>query len=154
MNGTAPSSRPKANVGRLVVLFDRDCGVCQWIVRQLARWDRAGRFDFLALQEASGAGRPLLVEVAASHPLERALHVVDEAFGTVAVGGDAVLAILDALPGGRLLRPWARLKVVRLAVDAWYRIVAHHRTRIGLWLGIPDEIECPIPPSIAVAGER
>ena len=127
---------------RLTVLYDRDCGICGLTARTLRRWDRAGRFRIVALQDAAAAADARLADVAARYALEDQLHVVDER-GRVAAGGDAALAIIDALPGGWLLRPWVALAPVRALVAAGYRWVARNRRRIGAWLGL--ELVCDLP---------
>lgn len=33
-----------------VLLYDGECGLCNWCVRRLLRWDRAGRLRFAPLQ--------------------------------------------------------------------------------------------------------
>ncbi len=138
-----PSSRPADR--RLVVLFDGDCGLCRESVRTLRRWDRERRLEFVPLQVAVGSGRPLLEGLAAQTSLADALHVVDEGSGEVMVGGAAALAILDALPGGWLLRPWAGLPPTELAADLLYRLVARHRETVAWVVGLPDERGCPLP---------
>ena len=127
---------------RLTILYDRDCGICGLTARTLRRWDRNGRFRLRALQDASGSGDERLSAVAAQYVLRDELHAVDEA-GSVAAGGDAALAIIDALPGGWLLRPWAALPAVRWAVRLAYDGVARNRRRIGEWLGL--ELICELP---------
>lgn len=127
---------------RLTVLYDRDCGICGLTARTLRRWDRNGRFRLRALQDAPGSGDERLSAVAARYVLRDELHAVDEA-GSVAAGGDAALAIIDALPGGWLLRPWAALPAVRWAVRLAYDGVARNRRRIGEWLGL--ELVCELP---------
>jgi predicted DCC family thiol-disulfide oxidoreductase YuxK len=128
---------------RLTVLYDRDCGICGLVARTLRRWDRADRFAIVALQDAAGGDDPRLVAVARAHVLTDELHVVDP-LGRVAAGGAAALAIVDALPGGRLLRPWAALGPFRAVVDLGYRWIAGHRTLIGRWLGL--ELVCAVDP--------
>jgi predicted DCC family thiol-disulfide oxidoreductase YuxK len=126
---------------RLTVLFDRDCGICGLTARNLARWDRAGRFSIVPLQFAAGGEDRRLAEVAVRYALADELHVVDSA-GRVASGGAAALAIIDALPGGRLLRPWAAFGPFRRLVSIGYRWIARHRRQIGRWLRI--ELDCSV----------
>jgi len=35
---------------RPVLLYDGECGLCNWCVRRLLKWDRAGRLRFAPLQ--------------------------------------------------------------------------------------------------------
>lgn len=80
--------------------------------------------------------------MAATHALADQLHVVDAA-GRVATGGDAALAIVDALPGGWILRPWSVLPPFRSLVRVGYAGIARHRRTIGRWLGL--ELVCDVP---------
>ncbi len=132
---------------RLTVLYDRDCGICGLTARTLRRWDRGARFELVPLQEAATSRDPRLVGIAAVCALEDQLHVVDEA-GHVATGGDAALAILDALPGGWLLRPWAALAPLRRLVSLAYALVAGHRRQVGSWLGV--ELSCEVAPGASI----
>ena len=127
---------------RLTILYDRDCGICGLTARSLRRWDRGDRFSIVPLQAAARSRDPRLAGVAAAYALEDELHVVDEA-GRVAAGGDAALAIIDALPGGRVLRPWAALPPFRALARLGYRWVAGHRRAIGRRLGL--ELACEMP---------
>ncbi len=127
---------------RLSILYDRECGICGLTARSLRRWDRGDRFAIVPLQEAARSRDPHLVEVAAAYALEDELHVVDEA-GRVATGGDAALAIIDALPGGRALRPWAALPPFRALARLAYARVARNRRAIGRRLGL--ELACEAP---------
>jgi predicted DCC family thiol-disulfide oxidoreductase YuxK len=130
--------------GPLTVLYDDDCGVCRETVRQLRRWDRVNRFEFMPLDFAASSGRPLLEQLAAEGHLGDAIHVVDESTGRVVSGGDAALAILDGLPGGWLLRPWASLPPAGMAADVVYRVASRHRERVAWLMGLRDEVSCPI----------
>ncbi len=138
------SGAPRAADPGLVVLFDRDCCVCQETVRTLRRWDHGRRLEFLPLQEARGSERSTLRQLATTHHLGDALHVVDGATGEVFVGGQAALAILDALPGGWLLRPWAGLPSTGLAADVIFRLASRHRDRVAWVVGLRDDVPCPI----------
>jgi predicted DCC family thiol-disulfide oxidoreductase YuxK len=126
---------------RLTVLFDRDCGICGLTARALRRWDRDGRFEIVPLQIVASSDDRRLASVARTYALADELHVIDPA-GRVAAGGDAALAIVDALPGGWLLRPWAALAVFRALVRIGYRWIARHRNLIGRWLGL--ELACDL----------
>jgi predicted DCC family thiol-disulfide oxidoreductase YuxK len=138
---------PDARLNCLTVLYDDDCGVCRDTIRQLSRWDREDRFEFMPLQQAASSGRPLLERLAAEGHLPDAIHVVDETSGRVVSGGHAALAILDALPGGWLLRPWAALPPTAQAVDVVYRVAARHRDRLAWLMGMRHEVSCPVRPA-------
>ena len=129
---------------RLVVLYDRDCAFCAWTARQLWTLDRHRRLAFLPLQDAAVSERPDVTAAAAGRPLEEALHVVDGRDGRVVFGGRALIAILDALPGGRWFRPWVGLPFIPPLVGAAYRLAARNRHRIGRWLGL-DASRCVVP---------
>lgn len=138
----------------LTVIYDADCGVCGETVRRLRRWDHLGRFEFMPLRVAASCGRPRLEQLAAAGHLGDAVHVVDEATGRVVSGGHAALAILDALPGGWLLRPWAALPPTAAAADLVYRVAARHRDRVAWLTGMRDDVSCPIGPAVADAREE
>jgi predicted DCC family thiol-disulfide oxidoreductase YuxK len=141
-SGVAPRADP---ADPLVVLYDRDCAFCTWTARQLWSMDREHRLEFVPLQVAASSGRPALEQAAADLPLLDALHVVDERYGIAVAGGRAMLAILDALPGGWFFRPWAALPFVPPLVEGTYRVVARNRHTIGRWLGL-DASTCVAPP--------
>ena len=131
--------------GRLLVMFDGHCGLCNGLVRWLLRRDRKDRLRFVALESAkmaelvarhvqdsdvpaSGAGTFLVVQDAGG-PAERVLE-----------RSDAVLAVLRELP-----RPWPGLGMAlkwipRAVRDLGYRLVARLRYRI--WGRLES---CPIP---------
>ncbi len=137
--------RVSSRSNRLVVLYDRDCGLCAATARRLGRWDRHGRLDVVTLQSAATSGRPRLVDAARERPLLEALHVVDEASGRVLAGGDAALAIAAALPGGRVVRPLAAIPPLRWSVGLGYGLVARNRHRIGRWLRLEGPA-CDVDP--------
>jgi predicted DCC family thiol-disulfide oxidoreductase YuxK len=134
-----------ATDSRIVVLYDRDCRVCALSARQLRRWDRRGRLEFMPLQAAATSGRPELERAAAERPLDEALHVIDEQTGTVRAGGDAMLSIAAALPGGALIRPIAAIPPFRWAVGVAYGLIARNRQRLGRWLGLEGPV-CVVGP--------
>ncbi len=126
--------------GRLLVLYDGYCGLCNRAVRWFLRRDRHDRFRFapasspavsalLAESEASLAARTILVLCDSGQP-EQQLFVRSE----------AILLMLAELP-----RPWpAVVRVLRLIPcplrDLAYGFIA--RIRYRLW-GRYDA--CPLP---------
>jgi predicted DCC family thiol-disulfide oxidoreductase YuxK len=130
-------------VGRLVVLYDRDCGLCTATARALRRWDRRGRLVLVPLQDVDREV-PLVAAAVDGLPLDVALHVVDEATGRVAVGGGSVLAIASRLPGGRLADVLARVPPIRWGIGVAYDVVARNRHRIGRWLRLEGPA-CDVP---------
>ncbi|CAN5762132.1 hypothetical protein BH24CHL8_BH24CHL8_08980 [soil metagenome] len=140
---TAPAEQP----AELTVLFDRDCGFCNWTVRQLRGLDRNRRLRYVSLQSAASLpDRPELAMVAATYPLAEAIHVVRRD-GTVQARGRAVLAILDVLPGAWLLRPWTRLPGVARLADALYDPVARNRLALGRLVARDDPAVCDVAPA-------
>jgi predicted DCC family thiol-disulfide oxidoreductase YuxK len=148
------AARAALGPGPLTVIYDADCGVCRETVRRLRRWDHEDRFVFIPLQEAADCGRPRIEALAAEGHLAEAVHVIDEATGRVVSGGHAALAILDALPGGWLLRPWASLPPTAAAADVVYRVAARHRDRVAWLTGMRNEVSCPVPTKPASTTEH
>lgn len=135
------------NTADLTVLFDRDCGFCNWTVRQLRALDRDGRLSYVSLQAAASTpDRPDLAAVAASYPLSESIHVVRRD-GTVEARGRAMLAILDALPGAWLLRPWMRLPGLSRLADALYDPMAANRLALGRLVARDDPAACDVAPA-------
>ena len=141
-----PDTVPPEQNGSFTVLYDAGCGVCCETVRVLHRWDHDSRLTFMPLDRAASSGRPHLEELAARGDLEDAIHVVNDATGEVVSGGEAALALIDALPGGWLFRPWAALPSTAIAADVMYRVVSRHRDRVSWLIGIRDEVACPVDP--------
>ena len=120
-----------ARARRLTVLYDDDCGLCRWTVVQLRSLDRHGRLEFVPLQHAAAhPERPDLARLAQTHQLADSIHVA-RPDGRVRRGGGAMLELLDALPGGWLLRPWAAIPGVEAALDGVYQLLARNRGGIG-----------------------
>jgi predicted DCC family thiol-disulfide oxidoreductase YuxK len=80
----------------MVVLYDRDCGFCAWMLTGLLRWDRGRRLRPAPIQGAEGDAR-----LAGMTPADRlaSWHAVD-ADGRVFSGGAALTEVLRWLPGG------------------------------------------------------
>ncbi len=116
---------------RLLVLYDRDCGICAASANRLRRWDRAGALEVLPLQEAASDPRSKVRDVAAGHPLHDELHVIDPATGTVRSGGRAVLEIAARLPGGRLPSALGRIPPAAWAIGLGYALIARNRQAIS-----------------------
>lgn len=129
---------------RLVVLYDRDCGICAASARRLAKWDRRHRLGLLPLQEAAASDRPRIAAAGRELPLATSMHVVDERTGAVHAAGQAVLAIAAELPGGAVVRPLAAIPPFRWIVGLGYGLVARNRRRIGRWLRLEGPV-CDLP---------
>lgn len=126
------------------MLFDAGCGICSEAVRQLRRWDRAHRLEFVSFASAEASGRTVLQRIATDRPLGDSLHLVDESTGQVTGGGHAALAILESLPGGWVVRPIAALPTTAIAADLVYRVASRHRDSVAWLVGIRDDVACPL----------
>ena len=115
----------RAGGGRWTVLYDADCGVCNWLLAALLRWDRAARLRPLAL------GRPEAGELLNDFsPDERmaSWHLISPA-GERASGGAALPPILRQLPGGRI--PAAAFARFPRLTERGYRWMAEHRSQLS-----------------------
>ncbi len=109
----------------MVLLYDGNCGFCDWAVKLVLRHDRQKTLKFAALKGVYGSG------VIAAHP-ELAnvdsVMLVDEESGGVLVRSEAALAIGKYLGGVWALTGVARV-VPRSIRDAMYDLFARHRYR-------------------------
>jgi len=131
--------------GRVVVLYDQDCGFCRWSSDVLRRWDRRGRLRFVPIRSAEGT--ELLRDV----PQDRRLtswHVVTPD-GRVRSSGAAVPALASRLPLGGSIAWLARR--FPAATERGYAWVARNRTRLGALLGAD---RCAVDPSRPAARTR
>ena len=127
--------------GRVLVVFDGRCGLCNGAVRWLRRRDRGDRLRFAAFESERVAG--LLARLGMDGAGAGTMLVVRGVGGTgerVLARSDAVMAALGELP-----RPWlwvaAGLRAVpRAARELGYRLVARWRYRI--WGRLES---CPLP---------
>jgi predicted DCC family thiol-disulfide oxidoreductase YuxK len=111
--------------GRVVVLYDGECGFCAWALAWLLRWDGAKRLRAQSIQSEEGA------RVLAGMPAEQRLsswHAAEPG-GPLRSAGAAFPIVLDRLPGGRPLAALAR--TYPRASERAYRIVADHRAGLG-----------------------
>ncbi len=127
--------------GRVLVMFDGHCGLCNRAVRWLLRRDRRDRLRFVGMQSERAAG------VLGRYGMEgtglATMVVVRDLGGreeSVLVRSDAVVTLLRELP-----RPWPWIGMVlrwipRAVRDLGYRLVARWRYRIWGRLEI-----CPLP---------
>jgi predicted DCC family thiol-disulfide oxidoreductase YuxK len=126
---------------RPVVLFDGACKLCHGAVRFVTRHDRAGRFDFTALESETGAR--LLRERGHGPALGEPETLVLIEGTQVYTGSDAALRIARSLDGA-----WPLLGLLVLVPrpirDAAYRLVARWRYR---WFGRVGACAVPPPPS-------
>jgi predicted DCC family thiol-disulfide oxidoreductase YuxK len=107
----------------MVVLYDRDCGFCAWLLAWLLRWDRGRRLRPAPIQGPEGDAR--LAGVAPADRLA-SWHAVD-ADGRVFSGGAALTEVLRRLPGGSPLAR-ATARVPRLTERAYAFVATNRRT--------------------------
>jgi predicted DCC family thiol-disulfide oxidoreductase YuxK len=113
---------------RWVVLYDADCGFCNWLLSGLLRWDRALRLHPIALQ------RPEADELLADlTPAERmaSWHLISPT-GARRSGGAAIPPLLRLLPRGPI--PAAAFAQFPRLADRGYRWVAEHRSQLSKWV--------------------
>jgi predicted DCC family thiol-disulfide oxidoreductase YuxK len=118
-----------------VLLFDGVCTLCNGVVRFVIDRDRAGRFQFAALQ--SDAGRRLLGGV--PQPVPDSFVLFED--GRVFTRSAAALRVARGLPFPWPLA-WAFIIVPRPVRDWAYDVVARHRYR---WFGRGDTCLVPAP---------
>ena len=108
-----------------IVLYDRDCGFCNWSLKRVLSWDRRGRLRPVAIQ--SDEGERLLAGMDEDERLA-SWHLV-RPDGRVVSAGAAAPELLELLPGGG---PLARLtaRFPRATARA-YRFVADNRSFFG-----------------------
>ena len=115
--------------GRLLVVYDGDCGICQAARRLLERLDRAQRLDFVTSDAAQG-----LVGAVDSTLFDRTIVVVDDG-GRTHVEEAGVAEVIAQLPGGALVAWPLRLWGVRVLARSAYRWVSRNRTALSAALG-------------------
>jgi predicted DCC family thiol-disulfide oxidoreductase YuxK len=143
---------------RLLVLFDRDCGICAATAMKLRQWDRDGRLELLALQQAALDERAIVRRIAATHALHAELHVVDPRTGLIRSGGRAFLEIASRLPGGRVPAAFAGLPPASWAIGLGYALVSRNRRAISRAFRFENACQawsvagCELGLDLAVAG--
>lgn len=126
---------PDPLAGRVLVLFDGVCNLCNGFVQFVIRRDPKAVFRFASLQSAFGRNQLML------HHLDpQALHsVIVIADGKMYQRSAAVLRIASSLPGA-----WPVLGVFRFfprfMMDGLYNIVASSRYK---WFG--RQAACMLP---------
>ncbi len=129
--------------GRVLVVFDGHCGLCNGAVRWLLRRDRGDRLRFVAMESERVAGVLERHSLRAMDSVQGTMLVVRDAGRPeekVLMRSDAVVELLRELP-----RPWpwvgAALGILpRTVRDGGYRLVARWRYRI--WGRLES---CPVP---------
>jgi hypothetical protein len=110
--------------------------------------------EMVPLQDAPASPDPAVREAASTRPLAQALHVVDRETGRVEAGGRALLTLLDALPGGPLLRPWTALPATTAIAEVAYGVVSDRRADLGWAVGLRHEVACPVHAEGSSAARR
>jgi predicted DCC family thiol-disulfide oxidoreductase YuxK len=114
----------------LLVLYDRDCGLCAWAARALRRLDVDRRLWLVPLQEAATR----CDDVPAEGTLLETMHVRDAA-GRWRTGGDAWRRIASEIPVLQPLAVATSVPPLDRLVGPAYALVARNRHRIGRLLG-------------------
>lgn len=108
-----------------ILLFDRDCGICQAFGRSIHAVDLRRRIRLRTIQSS----RELLQGIPDGQVLD-AFHIVSPS-GRITTGGDAVPTLIEALPMGagfgRILRGSQDLMS---HVHAFYRFLTRFRERL------------------------
>lgn len=116
---------------RHTIIWDGDCGFCQWSVQRLMRRDRHGRFDDVPRQRATQP--PMTPELMERTSREVVVWTRD---GELLGGADAVLFVLGETGWGFMARLLAKRPCIGLM--RWgYRWVADHRLLISRLLRLP-----------------
>jgi predicted DCC family thiol-disulfide oxidoreductase YuxK len=115
----------------LTLYFDGLCPFCVKSMRQLMRWDRAGRLAFVDIAAPGFDPAPLGVDMAA---LNREVHGRTRD-GKVVAGIDTMLAAYTLVGRGWLVWP-LRVRLLRPALAGGYRWFARHRYAISKRLGM------------------
>jgi predicted DCC family thiol-disulfide oxidoreductase YuxK len=131
--------------GRLLVLFDGHCGLCNGTVRWLIRHDRRDRLRFAASEAPRGVEFLARCGQGSQFPSQRlsTILVVRDPGGpeeNLLARSDAVLSLLRELPPPW---PWIASTVAWIPSplrDLGYRLIARWRYRIWGRLG-----SCPLP---------
>jgi predicted DCC family thiol-disulfide oxidoreductase YuxK len=121
-------SGPGERVSAWTVIYDADCGLCNWLLALLLRWDRPERLRPVALHRPEVQG--LLADLTI---VERnaSWHLVSPG-GEVHSGGAALAPLLSLLPAGRILGSGVA-RVPSLA-DRGYCWTAAHRRQLSRWI--------------------
>jgi predicted DCC family thiol-disulfide oxidoreductase YuxK len=118
-------SRPDERGSGWTVIYDADCGFCNWLLALLLRWDRSERLRPVALQRPEVQG--LLTDLTI---VERnaSWHLVSPS-GERHSGGAAFAPLLGLLPAGRMLG--AGVARVPSLADRGYSWTAAHRMQLS-----------------------
>jgi predicted DCC family thiol-disulfide oxidoreductase YuxK len=115
--------------GRVLVLYDADCGICSRSARFLRRLDASQHLQLMPLQDAGD-----IVDAPSAAALRHSVHVRDRD-GRWSCGGAAWIKIAAEIPLFRPLAIAARLAPVRSVVEWAYWRIADNRHRLSHLLG-------------------
>lgn len=112
------------SVADTILLYDDDCRFCRACADLIEAWDRRGRMALLPFSDSQAKG---LMSTIDPELRERSMHVVQPS-GAIESGGDAMVAVLEALPGLRWLAWLARRVGLIHGIVSWsYFAVATRR---------------------------
>lgn len=115
--------------GRMLVLYDADCGICSRSARFLRRLGARQRLRLMPLQHAGD-----IVDAPSAAALRHAMHVRDRD-GRWSCAGAAWIEIASEIPLFRPLAIAAHLSPVRSLVEWTYWRIAGNRHRLSHLLG-------------------
>ena len=116
---------PEERIFEWTVIYDADCGFCNWLLALLLRWDRRERLRPAALQLPEA--QRLLADLTAAER-NASWHLVSPT-GERYSGGAALAPLLGLLPAGRPLS--AGVARVPSLADRGYRWTAAHRMQLS-----------------------
>jgi predicted DCC family thiol-disulfide oxidoreductase YuxK len=110
-----------------VVVYDGQCAFCRHQVDRLRRWDRAGRFEYLARQTPGIEDRfPALAE----GDFNTGMRLITRD-GGILIGADAVHRIVQQLPRWKYAAWLYRVPGLHQLARLAYAWVAAHRYRLA-----------------------
>jgi predicted DCC family thiol-disulfide oxidoreductase YuxK len=111
-----------------LVFYDRDCGLCKWMLSAILKWDRARRLRPVALQTTEAT--MLLADLTPEQRIG-SWHLIGPQ-GERYSAGAALPPLLRLLPGGAL--PAVLTGATPGLTECGYRWVADHRSQISRWI--------------------
>jgi predicted DCC family thiol-disulfide oxidoreductase YuxK len=122
-----------------VLLYDGECGLCNWVVRRLIASDQAGRLHYAPLQSAP-AQAYLRAQGLPTEDFDSLVFVPDwedPVFGASLLRTDGALAAAAVVGGGWRAITWLRVLPPFLR-DPFYKLVARSRYALfGKYRGRP-----------------
>lgn len=117
------------------LIFDGDCGFCQWSVDQLRKRDPKNIFEYIPAHAF-----PEITEALDKQSQHEVILIQN---GKTLGGADGALKLYCQL------KPWSPLQIFRIPPLIWlaraaYRIIANNRLTISRWLKLPAT--CHIQP--------